>query len=153
MRGVHGSFLDKDSVSVSDSASDSFFHMLKWGYFWGGGGGGCSAFAQGKGHWIGHSCGELQTPHPKGALPLEISLLFIWITGAEMRKGGLMNSRLPGMCKRSLQVCREQLQDCWIIACHSLPSSQFGYIGLLNLWKTDALMHNTHDVPKHDLMI
>lgn len=111
-----------------------------------GGGGCCSAFAQGKGHWIGLSCGELQTPHPKGALPLEISLLFIWITGAEMRKGGLMNSRLPGMCKRSLQVCREQLQDCWIIACHSLPSSQFSYIGLLNLWKTDALMHNTHVV-------
>lgn len=88
-----------------------------------------------KGHWIGLSCRELQTPHPKGALPLEISLLFIWITGAEMRKGGLMNSRLPGMCKRSLQVCREQLQDCWITACHSLPSPQFGYIEHLNLWK------------------
>lgn len=94
MRGVHGSFLDKDSVSVSDSASDSFFHMLKWGYFWGGGG--CSAFAQGKGHWIGLSCGELQTPHPKGALPLEISLLFIWITGAEMRKGGLNELQVAG---------------------------------------------------------
>ncbi|XP_056250417.1 uncharacterized protein LOC130180732 isoform X2 [Seriola aureovittata] len=39
-------------------------------------------------------------------------------TGAEMRKGGLMNSRLPGMCKRSLQVCREQRQACWITACH-----------------------------------
>lgn len=56
-----------------------------------------------------------------------------------------MNSRLPGMCKRSLQVCREQLQDCWITACHSLPSPQFGYIEHLNLWrKKNAVVHNIH---------
>lgn len=32
-----------------------------------------------------------------------------------------MNSRLPGMCKRSLQVCRGPLEDCWI-TCMPLPS-------------------------------
>lgn len=55
-----------------------------------------------------------------------------------------MNSRLPGMCKRSLQVCREQLQDCWITVCHSLPSPQFGYIEHLNLWKKNAVVHSIH---------
>lgn len=29
-----------------------------------------------------------------------------------------MNSRLPGMCKRSLQDCREQHQARWITECH-----------------------------------
>lgn len=73
--------------SVSDSASDSFFHMLKRTRFEGGGGGVRGGVCVGGGlfgpslgeedHWIGLSCRELQTPHPKGALPLEISLLFI----------------------------------------------------------------------------
>lgn len=123
-------FLDRGSVSVSDSYLDSFFHMLK---LWGG----CSAFARGKGHWT-ELWGAPDPPPKRSFTSGNLIAVYLNYRGwdEKRRANELQVARHVQTITAGLQrAAPGPLDYCMPL---SPPDPQFGYIGLLNVGRTYA---------------